>query len=140
MIKSMDIRDLKRYGGTFRRCMAFAVKCGLPVPVKRIDPVLKIADDKDAWGFTIVGLNGKGKFQIGITRAYVEAYANKRGNLSTRRKDSLCSVLLHEIIHTCPDCWNHGRQWKKWARHLNANGANLDLYPCSMQKPAPWDR
>lgn len=26
------------------------------------------------------------------------------------------SVLLHELLHTCPDCFNHGKQWKKYAK------------------------
>ena len=29
--------------------------------------------------------------------------------------DGLVETLMHEIIHTCPGCMNHGPEWKKWA-------------------------
>lgn len=26
------------------------------------------------------------------------------------------SVILHELLHTCPGCFNHGKQWKKYCK------------------------
>jgi hypothetical protein len=38
----------------------------------------------------------------------------------------MMNVLLHEVIHTCPDCQNHGRQFKKIAAEANqAYGSNV---------------
>ena len=32
---------------------------------------------------------------------------------------SLRNTLLHELIHTVPDGFNHGREWKKWAAYAS---------------------
>ena len=31
-------------------------------------------------------------------------------------------TLLHELIHTCPDCMNHGEQWQKYVGTANKKG------------------
>ena len=28
-------------------------------------------------------------------------------------------IILHEILHTCKNCFNHGKEWKKQAEKLN---------------------
>ena len=33
---------------------------------------------------------------------------------------SLMDTLLHEYLHTCPGCQNHGTQWKLYAARINA--------------------
>lgn len=33
---------------------------------------------------------------------------------------ALRQVLAHEILHTCPDCADHGARWKHWAGRMNA--------------------
>ena len=33
---------------------------------------------------------------------------------------SLLETLLHEYLHTCPGCQNHGAQWKRYAAKINA--------------------
>lgn len=30
-------------------------------------------------------------------------------------EDGLVNTILHELIHTCPDCMNHGTTWKNYA-------------------------
>lgn len=29
--------------------------------------------------------------------------------------DGLKNTIFHELLHTCPGCWNHGTQWKVYA-------------------------
>ena len=29
------------------------------------------------------------------------------------------TVILHELLHTCPRCLNHGKRWKVYAERLN---------------------
>ena len=40
-------------------------------------------------------------------------------------EDGLINTILHELLHTCPGCMNHGAEWKKWAgkvrRHYGYN-------------------
>lgn len=31
----------------------------------------------------------------------------------------LKQVILHELLHTCPGCFNHGEKWKKLAEQVN---------------------
>ena len=33
--------------------------------------------------------------------------------------DALMNTLLHEYLHTCPNCNNHGKQWKYYAQLIN---------------------
>lgn len=32
---------------------------------------------------------------------------------------SCLQVLVHELLHTCPGCRNHGARWKSYARRMN---------------------
>ena len=36
-------------------------------------------------------------------------------------EDGLINTLLHELLHTCPDCMNHGAIWKKYAELVRKN-------------------
>lgn len=38
--------------------------------------------------------------------------------------DKVISVIIHEILHTCEDCFNHGEKWKEYADLVN------DCYSC----------
>ena len=33
-------------------------------------------------------------------------------------EDGLINTILHELLHTCPNCMNHGKEWKKWAAKI----------------------
>ena len=33
-------------------------------------------------------------------------------------------ILFHEVLHTCPKCYNHGPEWKKYADKINRNYGN----------------
>lgn len=33
-------------------------------------------------------------------------------------EDGLINTILHELLHTCPSCMNHGAEWKKWAEKV----------------------
>ena len=35
------------------------------------------------------------------------------------REDKIREILAHEILHTCPECQNHGKKWKTYARRMN---------------------
>lgn len=28
----------------------------------------------------------------------------------------LCSIIAHELLHTCPESFNHGKKWKEYGR------------------------
>ena len=35
------------------------------------------------------------------------------------RPEQLRETLLHELLHTCPGCRDHGARWKAWAELVN---------------------
>ena len=36
-------------------------------------------------------------------------------------EDGLVNTILHELLHTCPGCMNHGQEWKKYAEMVRKN-------------------
>jgi len=55
-------------------------------------------------------------------------YINVNVTLLDERNDEegLINTLLHELLHTCPGCMNHGAEWKKWAEKVRrAYGYNI---------------
>ena len=49
----------------------------------------------------------------------------------------LIETVLHELIHTCPNCMNHGVEWKRWADKVNrAYGYNISRTKCGEEESA----
>lgn len=42
------------------------------------------------------------------------------------REDLLRLTLVHELLHTCPGCGNHGEKWKAWAQ-LAGEALGMDI-------------
>jgi len=43
-----------------------------------------------------------------------------------KHEEGLKSTLIHEILHTCDGCMNHGNRWKHWAAIVHDNtGLNI---------------
>lgn len=40
----------------------------------------------------------------------------------------LMNTMLHELLHTCEGCFNHGKRWKCYAARLNAIGYDVQTY------------
>lgn len=36
-------------------------------------------------------------------------------------EEATFNTMIHELLHTCPNCMNHGKEWKKWADVINRN-------------------
>ena len=36
-------------------------------------------------------------------------------------EEATFNTMIHELLHTCPNCMNHGKEWKKWADVVNRN-------------------
>lgn len=41
------------------------------------------------------------------------------GRLMESEDKAIETVLLHELLHTCYGCMNHGKRWKRYAMQLN---------------------
>ncbi len=40
-------------------------------------------------------------------------------HLTQAKQEHIKETLVHEILHTCPNCMNHGKQWKYYAMRMN---------------------
>lgn len=45
----------------------------------------------------------------------------------------LKQIIIHELIHTCPRCWVHGKTWRKYAMIMN------DAYGYSLLEDKDYD-
>ena len=49
--------------------------------------------------------------------------------------DGLRNTIFHELLHTCPDCWNHGTQWKAYAAMIRRElGYNIQRTSSAEEK------
>lgn len=67
--------------------------------------------------------NGRITRKWGYCRKIRDAY---QISIATRLSDDAVldektkSVILHEILHTCPGCMNHGKLWKHYCKEIKA--------------------
>ena len=78
--------------------------CGIPVSPK-IDPQ--------------VGINRRAKRRLGCCRFREGTYTIEVSAGILQSPDLLKETLLHELLHTCPGCRNHGPLWKSYAAVVN---------------------
>lgn len=111
-------RDLFVY---LHQCMEMCDKVG--VPYRTITKVEKNSRAK-RWGICKTADGGK-TFQIEISSALVEAETDK----------GLINTMLHEILHTCEGCMNHGKTWKMYADKIyNAYGIVIKTTSSAAEK------
>ncbi len=74
----------------------------------------------------IVRLNGSrcrfaSCYDRGARKAYTEYdfYIEMSGHILQNTEKSLRSVLLHELLHTMPEGYDHRGEWKKWAKYVS---------------------
>jgi len=47
--------------------------------------------------------------------------------LAASSLEALRSVLYHEMLHTCPECFNHGKRWRSYAKIVTkATGVEIE--------------
>lgn len=62
--------------------------------------------------------NGKYDYEIQLNSILLEAGADEKAAMNT---------MIHEILHTCEGCMNHGPKWKSYAAIMNRKfGYNID--------------
>ena len=77
----------------------------------------KIPTSKYIRGITI---NYRVSSRFGRCTKYRNGYRIElSGRLMEADDREVETVLLHELLHTCPGCLNHGSLWKKYAAVLN---------------------
>lgn len=65
-------------------------------------------------------INPRAKSRFGCCRIVGGAYQIEIStNMEMAADRDIETVLLHELLHTCPGCMNHGKLWKEYAARVN---------------------
>lgn len=69
-----------------------------------------------------VVVNTRAKTRFGCCKKQKSGYIIEvSGAVANGPEASLLQTLAHEVLHTCPDCQNHGRGWKTYAEAMNGS-------------------
>ena len=82
----------------------------LNIPVADIIHVKVNTRAKKRWGRCT--LECEGEYTIEISDRLLADEISEEATFNT---------MIHELIHTCPHCMNHGKEWKRWADTVNRN-------------------
>lgn len=104
--KAEKARMEKRLASAYMECVSELNAIG--VPYGTIAKVSVNYRAKSWWG-RCRG-NGMGAFTIDIGYELLMEYATEKG---------LKETILHELIHTCPHCMDHGPEWTRWVDLVN---------------------
>lgn len=67
-----------------------------------------------------ITINTRAKGRFGQCKKHNGQYLIEISQYLTEAEEKyIREVLAHEILHTCPNCMNHGRQWKLHAMRMN---------------------
>ncbi|MCK9477829.1 MAG: SprT-like domain-containing protein [Candidatus Muirbacterium halophilum] len=66
----------------------------------------------------------------GSTEYFKGGYKIVLSTLLFKSEKELKNTLIHECLHTCPNCMNHGKTWKKYAEKINSN-LNYNIKRCT---------
>ena len=85
------------------------------IPTGKISSVRINRRAKKRWGMCIPNPNNT--FTIEISEILLQDDVSN---------DALYDTVMHEVLHTAPNCLNHGKIWKKYASMINnAYGMNI---------------
>lgn len=79
-----------------------------------------IMPDCRIFGITV---NSRAKKRLGCCKQViadgVRGYEIEISSLLYDKEDQIVKeIILHELLHTCKDCFNHGNKWKKYAHQV----------------------
>lgn len=83
-----------------------------------LNPTIEVVNASSFWG--MCHSDGRGyAYRIRLAKM-----------LLAQPENIIMETILHELIHTCPGCMNHGRQWKEYVRKCNAiYNTNINANP-----------
>lgn len=65
-------------------------------------------------------INSRAKGRFGRCRKRADVFIIEISvYLQQAEESAIKQTLAHEILHTCPNCMNHGQVWKMYARKMN---------------------
>lgn len=113
------MKDLNKYLAVCMRELD-----GLGIKYGRISAVNPNYRAKKRWGQTKALYNGT--YDININIRLIQ------DDISD---ESLKSTIIHELLHTCDGCMNHGEKWKRLANRVNRRyGYNIKTSSTASEK------
>ena len=112
------------------------VKWKYPIQIKKIDPVLYYVDKLTPFYALTIQLPDELKHTLDLNYDFRIYYSKQ---IEYTYKDTkmlaLKNFLMHELIHTIPGCFNHGKNWKKYIIDLNEkHGFRINPKPYSSKE------
>lgn len=88
-------------------------KINIPIS-DSINPNITLINSHSTYGKCI--FNRRNAFQKahGVNAGYTYSIKISKYTLGSSQK-SIMNTILHELLHTCKDCMNHGPLWKEYA-------------------------
>lgn len=112
-------RNLNEY---LQKCIKMCTDCN--IPIKEIDSIV-VDKAESRWGQC---RHRGGKIIIGISYKLVDSDYSENDS-------GLINTIIHELLHTCPHCSNHGEYWKKYAARIKDKyGINIKRTSTSEEK------
>lgn len=109
-------RSKTRVTKLLKKCIADAQAAGVPIDADKIEDI-KLNHRRDCIGLCQRCTTArKNKFVIFFSDFYL-ALSDKE----------ISNVLMHELIHTLPNCWDHGVEFRQWMLAVNAHGYNVEV-------------
>ena len=69
-----------------------------------------------------ITINTRAKGRFGQCKKHNGTYLIEISEHLTQAENKyIKQTLAHEVLHTCPNCMNHGVTWKSYARKMNIN-------------------
>ncbi len=92
---------------------------------------LKIANELRDIGIPIstqikdVKINKRAKSRLGSCKAIKNGLGKRSFIIEISNEVLKCEtaklyeIIIHELLHTCPGCFNHGKKWKEYGSRIN---------------------
>jgi len=67
-------------------------------------------------------INSRAKNRFGVCRRTMGKYdfeIEMNSKLLEAKEEKAMNTMVHEILHSCKDCMNHGKTWKAYANIMN---------------------
>lgn len=106
-------------------------KINIPIS-DSIDPKITFSKSRSAYGKCHHSRRNEFQRKHGVNTGYIYRIEISRYTLGSSQK-SVINTLLHELLHTCKDCMNHGPLWKSYASKVNLH-YGYDIKRCDGDK------
>ena len=105
----------------------------IDIPISdSINPNITLINSHSAYGKCSFSRRNAYQRAHGVNTGYIYSIKISKYTLGSSQK-SIMNTILHELLHTCENCMNHGSLWKRYAAIVN-NVYNYNIQRCDGDK------